>query len=74
MGSRRGVHGRIGRGQLVMSVQLGGQQGNWRVERNDDAFLRVRDHLVDTLLTELAPQPLLQFELHDGRDDPRFAL
>ncbi len=59
----------IGSGEFVFAVQVCGQQGDVCVQGYDDAFLRVRDHLVSLFFPKFAHQPLRKLELHDGRYD-----
>lgn len=63
--TRRGVNDGIGRGQLVLTVQVRSKQCNGGIERHDCAFLSVRDHVVGLFLAQLlsncaASEPLVQ--------------
>ena len=67
--ARARVDDRVGRGELVLAVQVRGHQRGRRVERHDDALLRVGDDLIGAVLVELAPSHLLSSSCTMRRHD-----
>ena len=53
----RGIHDGIGGGELVLTVEIGGEQGNSCVEGCHYAFLRIGNHLVRLVFSDFAGQP-----------------
>jgi hypothetical protein len=65
----RGIDDCVGRGELVLPMQIGGKQSDGGVQRNNDALQRIGDDLIGLVLTHFPDQPFRQLELHDGRHD-----